>query len=199
MRLPVAPSGVVASLGSAWRRRLRWYPGDWIWVALALFAIAALGAAVAILASPEEKTRRTLVATIAPAAAASPAQPTRSRGEPGPTQGRASAPPSGNISRPGEQASGPLRLTAWPTSRGGWTVVLRSDVNQETARREARRALRAGFRDVGILDSSDYPSLHPGYHVVFSGVYKTQADAEDALAAARSHGYGRAYVRQVSP
>ena len=31
-------SGVVALLGSAWRKRLGWYPGDWIWPSLlALF------------------------------------------------------------------------------------------------------------------------------------------------------------------
>jgi hypothetical protein len=199
LRLPVAPTGVVASLGSAWRRRLRWYPGDWIWVALALLAIAALGAGLAILASREENARQTLVATIAPAAAASPAQRTRSRGAPRRRQEPAATAPRGNTARAAERASGPPRLTAWPTARGGWTVVLRSDVNRETARREARQALQAGFRDVGVLDSSDYPSLHPGYHVVFSGVYKTQAAAEAALAAARSRGYGRAYVRQVSP
>src|SRR6266568_2615061 len=38
-------SGVVALLGSAWRKRLGWYPGDWIWPSLlALMVAAAAGA-----------------------------------------------------------------------------------------------------------------------------------------------------------
>ncbi|MDQ3876347.1 MAG: hypothetical protein M3322_12530, partial [Actinomycetota bacterium] len=65
-RLPAAPTGVIASLGGAWRRRLPWYPGDWIWLALALLPVAALGAAVAIFASRETPGQRTIVATTAP-------------------------------------------------------------------------------------------------------------------------------------
>jgi hypothetical protein len=34
---------------------------------------------------------------------------------------------------------------------------------------------------VGILDSSRYASLHPGYWVVFAGVYDSEAEATSAL------------------
>jgi cell division septation protein DedD len=200
LRLPAAPAGLVASLGGAWRRRLPWYPGDWIWLALALLAVAALGAAVAIFASRETPGRRTIVATTAPGPTAAARRttapavtaPTRTQPPPAATRPSTTTP----ARRP---APRPRRLVEWPTGRGGWTVVLRSDVREQMARNEARRALGAGVRDVGILDSSDYTSLHPGYYVVFAGVHDSQGDAEGALEAARSRGYERAYVRQVSP
>ena len=40
-RLP-AKSGLVTALGRSWRRRLGWYPGDWIWPALLALVIAAV-------------------------------------------------------------------------------------------------------------------------------------------------------------
>jgi hypothetical protein len=48
-----------------------------------------------------------------------------------------------------------------------------------------------------VLDSSEYASLHPGYHVVFSGVYESVDDAASALAVAQRIGYERAYTRQI--
>ena len=52
-------------LSSAWRRRLGWYPGDWIWPALAALLIAAAaGAASAIwLTDRSSANDQTLVAT----------------------------------------------------------------------------------------------------------------------------------------
>src|SRR5439155_25343679 len=63
-RLP-ALGGLIARLGSTWRRRLGWYPGDWIWPALlALLIAAAAGAASAIwLANGSSANDQTLVAT----------------------------------------------------------------------------------------------------------------------------------------
>src|SRR5438552_15529547 len=48
LRLPM-PHGIISVLSTAWRRRIPWYPGDWIWPVLLALAIAALGAAIAIL------------------------------------------------------------------------------------------------------------------------------------------------------
>ena len=50
-----------------------------------------------------------------------------------------------------------------------------------------------------MLESADYSSLHPGYFVVFTGIYDDQGDADAALATAESAGYPEAYVRPVSP
>ncbi len=64
---------------------------------------------------------------------------------------------------------------------------------------EARTALRKGLKQVGVLDSSRYSSLHPGYFVVFAGIYDSEAEAQSALLDAHEHGYGRAYPRQIVP
>ena len=51
--------------------------------------------------------------------------------------------------------------------------------------------------DVGILDSSQFSSLHTGYFVVFTGVYDSENKARAALDTA--HGsYPQSYVRQIT-
>jgi hypothetical protein len=50
---------------------------------------------------------------------------------------------------------------------------------------------------VGVLNSSDYSSLHPGYWVVFSGIYDTLDEARSALDTARAT-YPQAYTRQIA-
>jgi hypothetical protein len=62
----------------------------------------------------------------------------------------------------------------------------------------AREAVRAGLDDVGVIDSSEYASLHPGYYVVFSGVYPTIAAAQDAVSDAAEAGFENAYARRVT-
>src|SRR5436853_206446 len=47
LRLP-ASRGIIAVLSSAWRRRIPWYPGDWIWAVLLALIVAALATAAAI-------------------------------------------------------------------------------------------------------------------------------------------------------
>ena len=62
----------------------------------------------------------------------------------------------------------------------------------------ARQAKRAGLKVVGVLASSDYSSLHPGYFVVFSGIYDTQAEAAAGLSAAHAKGFPGAYQVRVT-
>ena len=62
----------------------------------------------------------------------------------------------------------------------------------------AKRAAGLGLPDVGVLQSSDFSSLHPGYSIVFSGIYRSRADAEAALTSARATGFGTAYTREIS-
>ncbi len=52
-------------------------------------------------------------------------------------------------------------------------------------------------RGAGVLDSGKFASLHPGYYVVFAGVY---ASLDQAQTAARSIGskYPNAYARQIT-
>lgn len=91
-------------------------------------------------------------------------------------------------------------IISWPAGRDGYTVVLKSTPKSDgrgPAESAAQRAINAGLRDVGILDSSNYSTLRPGYYVTFSGVYDTLNEAQSALPRARSAGFPLAYVRQV--
>jgi hypothetical protein len=67
-----------------------------------------------------------------------------------------------------------------------------------SARTTASRAARAGLPQVGILDSSGFASLQPGYLVVFTGIYGSKDDADAAVATARQAGFGGAYSRQIA-
>ena len=95
------------------------------------------------------------------------------------------------------------RLIEWPAGTDGWTLVLASIPegagNRAVANRQARQAVDRGLREVGVLVSSRYSSLHPGYLVVFSGVYGNRSVAEQALSRARVSGYRSAYTRQITP
>src|SRR4029453_7055945 len=58
LRLPPEATGVVPRLGSAWRSRVGWYPGDWVWpslLALVIAALAGIGAA-AFVSHDEQRT-----------------------------------------------------------------------------------------------------------------------------------------------
>jgi hypothetical protein len=196
-RLP-ARSGVVARLGSGWRRRVGWYPGDWIWPALlALLVAAGAGAASALwLADRSSANDQTVVAT---SPGASSLQQTQTAPEPTTapttaTTATAPAPPP-----PPPPVNTPV---AWPAGRSGWTVVLDSlpSVNgRAPALAEARQALHLGLKKVGVLDSAQFSSLHPGYFVVFFGVYASQAAAQSSIIDAHQKGYGGAYPRRITP
>ena len=61
----------------------------------------------------------------------------------------------------------------------------------------ARNALGAGLTDVGLLDSSQYSSLHTGYFVVFTGIYDSENEARAGLDTAQGS-YPQSYVRQIT-
>ena len=92
------------------------------------------------------------------------------------------------------------RIISWPDGRSGHTLVLASlpeTGGRPAAVAKAREALDAGLREVGVLSSGDYSSLHPGYFVVFSGIYASNAAAQQGLAPARDAGY-QAYIRPIT-
>jgi hypothetical protein len=95
----------------------------------------------------------------------------------------------------------PVAAIEWPVGDDGWTIVLASlpqTDGRQPAVKNAADARRAGLRAVGVLDSSQYASLHPGYWVVFTGVFGSEAEATSALETARR--FARtATVRQVVP
>jgi hypothetical protein len=99
------------------------------------------------------------------------------------------------------EVAGPAEVAEWPAGEDGWTIALVSlpqTGGRAGALQRARTARKKGLTEVGVLDSSRYASLHPGYWIVFSGVYASEAEATSALEAARR--YARAAsVRHVVP
>ena len=161
LRLPVVEGGL-AVLRRSWLRSLGWYPGDWVWLALAAGLVAAGGAAASIAVGRHH----------AAAAATTFVAPIPHR-----------------LTTP--TTTEPNGKTAWPRGLGGgwtpWSCSRPLPVANRTRSREkqplsvASSAARSGLPQVGVLDSSDFSSLHPGYYVVFSGIYSLAGDANTAL------------------
>jgi hypothetical protein len=198
LRLP-AVRGTVPGLRRRWVRRLGWYPGDWIWASLLTLVVAAAGATVAIVVTRHEAEKRgeTFVATTA---VSSVSEPTTA---PATTVNTATLPtaPEPTVTKPAGPPPPPNGRTPWPARRNGWTIVLISYPTQggrPAALATATRAARAGLSEVGVLESRRFSSLHPGYYVVFSGVYGSKSAADAAVRTARASGFSGAYTRQIA-
>lgn len=197
-RLP-AGRGVAAETREAIARRFAWTPTAWFWPVLIglMVAVLATGAVIALGGADDEDDAATLVATDAPTAGGNQAvEPTITPPEPT-TQAPTQTAPTQTQPPPRRN-----RVISWPPGRNGYTVVLlnvpKSAAGRRNALEKARAALDAGLRQVGVLDSSRFSSLHPGYYVVFSGVYANPGAAQAARSNAESSGYPGAYVRQIS-
>lgn len=178
LRLPPT-RGPVASFRRFWVRSFGWYPGDWVLPALLALLVAAGGAAAAVeLTQHEGHGASTFAATTPPVARTETSATTT------PARGKPTANP----------------LIEWPAGVAGWTVVLLSLPRAEgadAATARAARAAKAGLPEPGVLVSDRFASLHPGYFVIFTGVYASEAEAEAAVPTARSRGFGGAYTRPV--
>ena len=209
LRLPVS-GGLIPVLSTAWRRRIPWYPGDWIWPVLGALIVAALAAAIAILATTDNGSATKTTAATGPPVPGGTGTIAPPHLPPGRTRrhcprrrfrrqrsydGRASTPPPLPPPPPAQ-----TELIEWPQGQNGWTIVLAStpeSAGQGGATRLGREALAAGLTDVGVLNSSEFSSLHPGYFVVFTGIYNSESEARGAIDAARSS-YPQAYARQIT-
>jgi zinc-ribbon domain len=200
-RLRAAP-GALGRLSAAWQQRFGWYPGGWFWrVGLGL-VIAVAGATAAIVLNDAGAQSEPLVATQAgpvhsPTTTAETATVTL------PSISTTPGPPSTPSNPPPPTTTAPAAgaLTAWPAARSGYTVVLESipaSSGRALAVARAHAAARAGLPQVGVIDSGRYSSLHPGYFVVFSGIYSSQAQADAAQSAAAAKGFRVAYSRQIT-
>lgn len=150
----------------------------WVGRSLAALAVALAGGAAAVAASGGGGEPARLVTA---------------------TGGFATAPTVTTLAAPG---SGFARgIAEWPAGEEGWTVVL-GWIPQTRGRRPAvelaRAARRAGLAPAGILDSSRFASLHPGYWVVFAGIHGSEAEATSALDPARRVARAAA-VRRIVP
>jgi hypothetical protein len=187
--------GLVPALAQGWRRRIRWYPGDWIWPSLAALVVAAIAASAAIVWTRDAQSAasQTLVGDTSPLPTTTAA--------PEPTTATAPTVPTTTMETRRRPPAQLRRLIEWPRGRSAWTLVLASlptSAKREAAAAKARQALEAGLPQVGVLESSRFSSLHPGYFVVFSGVYSSLSTAQDAASRAAELGYGNAYARRVT-
>ena len=173
------------------------FPATWVALVLVFLVIAALGAAAAIAFSRDDDSPPPVAATDSlPPAPTSQATTSRANTDTDTMRRTTRTTRTGPPPSPPE----PRALIEWP-NRDGYTVVLASlpaDGGIAAARAQARRAGRAGLRQVGVLESSRHASLHPGYYVVFSGVYDSLEDAQAAVPNAVSSGYRYAYARRVT-
>jgi hypothetical protein len=172
-------------------------PGEWWWRVLGFFVLAALGALVAIVVSGRANGTPSLVATQPPSL---PTTTTTAPTVVEPTvQPPVTQPPTVTTTpKPVHHPSG--GLVPWP-NRDGYTVVLQSlptSATRANAVRTAKQAIAAGLKDVGVLDSAAYSSLHPGYYVVFAGIYPSSSAAGAAVSAAHAAGFPAAYARPVT-
>jgi hypothetical protein len=200
-RLHPAP-GLAGRLSGAWQERFGWYPGDWFWRVLLGLVIAIAGATAAIVVTDPSAQSNTIVAPTGGAPHAPTTAPQTATvtlpsvsTAPGPPPTPSTPPP------PTTTAPAPGSLTNWPAGQGGFTVVLESiptSAGRALALTRAHAASRAGLPKVGVLDSGQYASLHPGYFVVFSGIYASRGQADAARATAAEKGFRLAYSREIT-
>jgi hypothetical protein len=197
--------GVGGALATAWGRGGTWYAGDWVWPVLAALVVAVLAtvAVVAVTTAGDESAEAFLTATEPAIAPPLTAAETGGQTETAPASGLRATLPELSETEPAPRQPPPPRrgqLTKWPAGTDGFTVVLASvpDGGRAPATQKAKEASDAGLPEVGVLTSSEYSSLHPGYLVVFSGVYATRDEAEAAIENARAKGYNDAYAAQVA-
>jgi hypothetical protein len=191
----IVPPRRLGSFGHAWQRRIGRYPGDWVFASLLLLLVAAGSATAGIVAGRDTETAggpRTIVAT-SPVVTAPPSPPAQT--EPTTTAASTTATP-----KPKPPATRPKTgLATWP-ARDGYTVVIASIPARGTgladATTKAREARTRGLR-AGVLESGKFASLHPGYYVVFAGIYGSLEEAQRAARAAVSK-YPNAYAREVA-
>jgi hypothetical protein len=196
LRLP-ARTGLLGGMRAAVRRGAPWSPGEWVWAALLGLLLAGVLTAILIATRDEgsNEPSNVVVATDTTGLAAPTTAPATTIVPPEPTTTasttRAKPPP------PTPQ------LVSWPKGQNGYTVVLFSlpkTTGRKSAFDRARAALRDGLPEVGVLDSSSYSSLHPGYYVVFSGIYSSSGQASRAVGDVQARGgaYESAYMRPIS-
>jgi hypothetical protein len=193
--------GRLPSWRRRWMRRIGWYPGDWIWIPLLTLVVAATGAASAIALTKRVNGEHSVLTATPTVAVAEPTPvPSATTSPRVDTTTLPTAPEPGAKVPP--KSKGPKNgRFVWPKNENGWTIVLVSfpkTNGRPASLQTADRAARAGLDQVGVLDSSHYASLQPGYFVVFTGVYPGKSDADGAVPTVRQAGFGGAYSRQIA-
>jgi len=185
---------VTAGLAERWRYALPLSDKSWRWPVLVALGIAVLAATFAILVNQVNRTKtlQELGPTVHPT--------TTTTGTITAQTSTGTTTPTTTSNKPPKSSVDSAGLIAWPGDPK-YTIVLASipiSSGKNGARQKALEALNAGLGDVGVLKSSDYSSLHPGYYVVFSGVFDDQSAALRRRPAARKAGFDSAFVKRVA-
>jgi hypothetical protein len=186
-RLPAAVIGVVLLIAG-------------IGVAIALASVTN-NAAKTTAAAPTQATPAGAPAdTPATASAPTTSTPTASTPTPAPTGSSTTPAPSGNAAAaPATTTPSPAPASGWPPGKSAFTVVLASMPTKAAAEDRLSKAKAAGITGAAILRSDDFPTLNPGYWVVFDGQYDSVAQAQAQAASDRGKGeFSDAYPRFVS-
>jgi hypothetical protein len=196
-----------ARLAERWRHALPFADRDWGWPVLIALAIAILASVFAILDVQHNKISTLQV--LGPTVHKPTTSPTTGTGSSttgtattGTTStGASTTTQTGTTSTSSTSPIHAKGLIAWP-GPSAYTIVLASlpiSSGKAVARQKALEALHSGLlEDVGVLDSSDFSSLHPGYFVIFSGVYTSQSEATKHLSAAQRAGFDSPYPKRVA-
>lgn len=171
----------------------------WVLPALLGLVIAAAGTVAAIAISSEGDEQSAVSVATGGSLTATDDPSTLTAPEPTTVPTTTETVPPGTTAPPPPPAN--PAVVEWPRDRRGWTIVLLSlpQANgRDAAEAKAKQARDGGLRQVGVLDSSRFASLHPGYFVVFTGIYGTEAEAASALQRARAV-FRAAYQRQIVP
>jgi hypothetical protein len=184
--------GLAATVGTAWQHRL---PG-WLLPILAALLVAAVMTGVAILISRGNDDGPEVIAATGPSSISMPSTetvPTEPTTTPE-TETETETTPTATEPPPAPE------LVDWPPSQNGYTIVIASlpaSAGRAQAIRKAREVLAARLPEVGVIDSGEFSSLHPGYYVVFSGIYPDQRAALRGIGRVQNL-YPAAYMRQIS-
>ena len=188
----------------------------WQWVMLLLLLLVALiaTAVVAATAANDEGPRRPRAAAPGPTTetldiitdlttAPVPTAPTFTQTTiPTTTAATTGTTTTGTTGTTGTTTTNASGTVTWPPSKSGYTIVLKSvptSQGRSQADTAAQDAIDAGLAEVGVLDSTNFSSLNPGWYVVFSGIHDTETEAKNRLSAVRAAGYPTAYVRDIRP
>ena len=183
-------------------------------LALAAVTLLVLGATAGLIAwavSDDEETTKAEAEQAEPAPQAQAPAPVTPAPTPTPptTPPPETTPPEGQTPPP-EAAPSPTTppedtapdsgggdgIGKWPAGESAHTVILLSTDQRVGAERKAREVADAGF-PAGLLRSNRYPSLNPGYWVVFVGQYDSASEASEKAEDLADQGYPGGYPRFV--
>jgi len=182
--------GLAGAVGTRVRRR---FPGRLLSI-LAALLVAAVMTGVAILISRGGDAGPEVIDATGPASISAPTTETV------PTEPATTAETETETTPTETEPPAAPQLVDWPPSQNGYTIVIASlpgSAGRAQAVRKAREVLASKLPEVGVIDSGEFSSLHPGYYVVFSGIYPDQRAALQGIGRVQAL-YPAAYIRQIS-